>query len=305
MAALTAAFSVAHDAEAGTGAGAGTVDETFLVPIIVANLTNTGVTVRITRVQCKEDGEGDVVPDCWRDEAEWKIMVGSCEADGDMKIDLDPHETRRYSVKLCGHCKIVHAVNHRVYLVSTCESLDFQITAREVTAGGADGEGTGMEVTLSGTQRGVAKPAVIAQPEVVDAPPVDPSAIAAAAAAAAAASASATAHDGAAAPASEVSEASGASEAPPLAEVEATPAGRRVFSWWCSGSKPLQFWLNLAHLDGAGALDAKAPSAGGAFLFTHQCDYGMLKWYPDGAYSAEAQTGAWIRGGEDVLSFGC
>ena len=44
---------------------------------------------------------------------------------------------------------------------------------------------------------------------------------------------------------------------------------------------------------------------GGTFLFTHQRDDGMLMWYPDGAYSSEAQGGAWIPGGKTVHSFGC
>ncbi len=272
------------------------MEETFLVPIVVANLTAAPVQARITRVQCRAAGGGGTGG--WRDEDEWKVLVGKANlADGDLKIDLDPHETRRYAVKLCGHCKVVHAVDHRVYEVATCEAVEFRITACDVTAAAGAAGGAGAEVSLSGLQRGPAKPAVVAAPR------VEPSVAAANRLAAAAA----TPPSASVAPAAAAAAAAAASPAPSpkLAELEATPAGRRVFNWWCSGSRPLAFWLRLARLDGMEALDAKAPAAGGTFLFTHQRDYGMLMWYPDGAYSPEAQGGAWIPGGKTVHSFGC
>ena len=65
--------------------------------------------------------------------------------------------------------------------------------------------------------------------------------------------------------------------------VRNTPNGRRVHAW-SADRIPGGSAVAAAEADMA-ALDRKAPEPGGAFLFTHQRDWGYVYWYPEGVYA--------------------
>ncbi len=93
--------------------------------------------------------------------------------------------------------------------------------------------------------------------------------------------------------------------APTPALLTTTAQGRKVYGWWALPSgRSLDSWLSC--IDGVNSADdldtLNKVGDKGTFLITHQRDWGVVYWYPEGVYD-ETHEGAWMDGGIKVKSF--